>query len=190
MTFPKVQQISLGYQPGEDRLALIARTRDHGRQLGWITRRLLRDLLSQLRTAMTRSHPAADRSVAAGEMLQLEHMAAMSEAVEQPSGEQTGAADREDFVEVQTTVQGQYLITRCHIRPASNGLIVAMQGRLRNPAGPEGERVEPVMALVMDRRQVHQLLELLRDQAGRARWDLQDEVAWMEESDWSGATRH
>jgi hypothetical protein len=158
-TYPKTERLSIGYDPKEDRLILTAHLQDGESRRTLITRRLLSKILDKMSQELASTHPAAERSPDLDEVLQMEHVAAVSQGKSESSGSGSPQAPAESHlvVEAQVETQEQHLIL---------GLL--------------SEDKEPLAGIKLARHEAHQVLRMLMQQAGKAKWGLEKKAAWME----------
>ena len=160
-TYPKAQRLSIGYDPREDRLILTGHLQSGEDRKAMITRRLLSRLLDKMSSELSSTHPAAERSPDPDEVLQMEHIAAVTQGKsEQSSSEasqEKAAVKKYLAVEAQVETQDEHLIL---------GLIA--------------EDKTPITGIKLSRAKAHQVLRMLMEQAGKAEWELEQKAAWMQ----------
>lgn len=177
--FPRIDRIRMGYVAREDRLVLFAELGEHVRR-AFLTRRLVRNWMQQMSEQLSATHPAAARTADPGEVLQMEHLAAVAGA----RGE-TGEPRTEEpnpVVAISTSTHlpvRDFLITGIRLECRGPFHLVGLHGVRRDSSQPGDGSPEPVAGLRLARANAHQLLRLLRDQAKRANWDLEAPVEWM-----------
>ena len=160
ITYPKAEQLSIGYDPKEDRLILIVHLQTGEIRKALITRRLLSRILDRMKNELSSTHPAADRSPDLEEVLQMEHVAAMQQDKSESSSGESGAgsppAESYLVIESQIVTQDKHLLW---------GLIA--------------ENKNPIAGIELARGEAHQVLRMLVEQAEKAEWGLEKKAAWM-----------
>lgn len=162
ITYPKAEQLSIGYDPKEDRLFLIARLQNGESRKVLITRRLLSRMLDRMKEELSSTHPVADKSPDLDEVLQMEHIAAVQQGEsEKPSG---------DFGSENILPAASHLVTEAQIVTQDQHLILGLLA----------EEKTPMVGIELDRGKAHLILRKLVEQAEQAEWGLEKKAAWME----------
>lgn len=158
-TYPKAVRLSIGYDPKEDRLILTAHLQGGESRRTLITRRLLSRILDKMSQELASTHPATERSPDPDQVLQMEHVAAVSQGKPDSSRSENPQARTESHLvaEAQIETQEQHLIL---------GLLA--------------EDKEPLAGIKLARNEAHQVLRILMQQANKAKWGLEKKAAWME----------
>ena len=159
--YPKAEHLSLGYDPKADRLFLLAHLQDGESRKALITRRLLSMLLDRMKDELVSSHPVAERSPDANEVLQMEHIAAVHQSQSQSSSDKSGA---------ETPQAESYLVTEAQIVTQDQNLVLGLLAEDRFP----------IAGIELDRGKAHLILRILVEQAEKAEWGLEKKAAWME----------
>jgi len=177
--FPRIDRIRIGYAAREDRLVLIAELPGHVRR-GFLTRRLVRTWMQRMSEQLSATHPAAARTADPGEVLQMEHLAAVAGTVGDAGKPRTD--ESAPVIAISTSSHlpvTDFLITGIRLECRGPFLLVGLHGVRRDSGRSDGDSPEPVAGLRLARANAHQLLRLLRDQTRGADWDLDVPVEWM-----------
>jgi hypothetical protein len=172
--YPVVRQLAVGVNVIEDRLVMIATTKNGDRLAALLTRRLMRNLLDKYADVLADTSARVSQAAAGqrDEVLQMEHVSALAagqaDAGQGTQGDQAPAPS------------AGYLITDGQFQAREQSLVLALDGVRRRPDGPDGTEREPVIGLMLDRTTAHQVLRLLTDKADEAGWDLPKPSAWTE----------
>jgi len=177
--FPRIDRIRIGYAAREDRLVLIAELPGHVRR-AFLTRRLVRNWMQRMSEQLSATHPAAARTADPGEVLQMEHLAAVAGARGEAGKPRTDESAPVIAISTSTHLPvTDFLITRIGLECRGPFHLVGLHGVRRESAQPGDDSAEPVAGLRLARANAHQLLRLLRDQAKSADWDLDVPAEWM-----------
>ncbi len=161
VTYPKAERISIGYDPLEDRLILTGHLHSGESCKAVLTRRLLSRLLDRISIELSSTHPAAERSPDPDEVLQMEHIAAVTEGRSEQTtgkpGEKSPDSESHLVVEAQVQTQDQHLILGLLARDKT-----------------------PIIGIKLSRGKAHQVLRMLMEQAVKVEWGLEKKAAWMQ----------
>jgi len=176
MSYPIATKLDIGFDCLEDRLVIVARTRDHGYRGLWLTRRLTGGLLQRFAQELHRSSPHAAKAAPGfrDEVLRMEHLGAISKS---PSGASTGGSTTDKPSGEPPGDTAWFLVPAVHLRWQEQLLVVTFDGLKR---GDHHRRREAVVAIALDRGQAHQVLSLLSRKAQEAQWNLPRASAWID----------
>ncbi len=169
-TYPKAQRLSIGYDPREDRLILTGHLQGGEDLKVLITRRLLSRLLDRMSSELSSTHPAAQRSPDPDEVLQMEHIA----AVTQGKSEQSSSKTSQEKAPAQT-----YLAVEAQVETRDAHLILGLLA----------EDKTPITGIKLSREKAHQVLRMLMEQARKAEWELEQKAAWMQPMKYGKGTK-
>jgi hypothetical protein len=158
-TYPRVTTVTIGYDPTEDRIFLILYLQDSETRKAYISRRLLKILLKTMGDKLTSTSPTASRTPDSAEVMQMEHIAAV---VNRKPGEVPDT-------NVEKKQPKSFYATEAQVQAQENALIL----------GFKSASSEPIAGLALKRTEAHQILRLLRDQADKAGWGLEQPAEWM-----------
>ncbi len=171
LTYPKAGQLSVGYDPHEDRLFLIFHLQDGGFRKAFLARRVLGALLSRMSEELAASHPMAGWTAQRDEMLQMEHVASISVGTGKTNADQTPQSQQ-----LPTEFSGAFYVTSAHLEMQQDALVIGFSGTWLSD--PKAAPV-PIAALGLGRAEAHQVLHLLRDKAGFAGWNMDVAAQWL-----------
>ena len=137
---------------------LILYLQDGNSRKAYISRRLLGMLLKSMGNKLTSTSPTASRTPDSAEVMQMEHIAAV---VNKKPGEIPKTAQPDNVK--------PYYATEAQIQAQTDTLIL----------GFKSVDTEPIAALALKRTEAHQILRMLRDQADKAGWGLEQPAEWM-----------
>ncbi|GEM_PF-864678 len=180
-TFPRVQQLQIGYAPLEDRILLRLTLVSEGGCNAWVPRAVAGPLVERLNAALKRSHPAAETAPADDTVMALEHIAARSQLA--------GAADAvsDDLAEASRTAQAAgpvtpwttHLVSEARVEAGDEGgLRIGLLGHRLTAEGLARGEAEAVAGLMLERAQAHELLRMVTEQAEQAGWALEGLRVW------------
>lgn len=191
--FPLVTKLDLGINTLEDRLVLVAHTREHGRRLVLLTRRMVGVLLAPYGRLLEQTSRAASRVPAdhLQEVLQMEHVGALSRL----PGPADGTGPRADADADAAGAGGDgvgdddrggaavpdvaFLVTEIKLQAAPEHLVIGFLGQRRHGPQGDGTAQEPVCAMTLDRADAHRVLAMVSDKAREADWALPPPASWL-----------
>ncbi|WP_028572296.1 hypothetical protein [Desulfonatronum lacustre] len=190
LTYPKAGQLSVGYDPKEDRLFLIFHIQDGGFRKAFVSRRILGALLGHMSEQLASSHPMAGYTAQRDEMLQMEHVASVSvQNVEAKQPKQPAhpkqpqqalkpqkSQQLQQGEQLPTEFPGAFYVTSVQVEMQQDMLVVGFSGEWLKA---ENQKSEPIAALGLARAEAHRVLRLLRDKADSAGWNLEWPALWM-----------
>ena len=156
----------MGFIPKEDRLVLMLALKNGNSVNALFSRRMLQAMLKSMGEKLASTSPTASRTPDPHEVLQMEHIAAVTSRKPEATGSVTAG-------------ETDWYITEVQMETRDNFLVLGLKGELRNPTGPDGTTAEPVAALQLERSQAHQILRMLKGQADQAGWGLELPADWM-----------
>ncbi|SMP82341.1 hypothetical protein SAMN06295888_1476 [Desulfonatronum zhilinae] len=176
LTYPRSDQLSVGYDLKEDRLFLIFHLHGGGFRKALISRRILVGLLGHMSEQLTSSHPMAGYTAHRDEVLQMEHVAAVSVQNPGPTQQTSQTQQTQQTQPPPTEFPGSFYVTDAHVELQQDMLVVGFSGEWLND--PKALPV-PIAALGLGRSEAHQVLRLLRDKAEFAGWNLEWPAQWL-----------
>lgn len=161
-----VKTLRMGFLNVDDRLLIDFVHADRTETM-LVTRRILRRIIIAIADVLARSSPVVARVPAShkSEMLAWEHLSAL-----QPEGEAGGGA--QESAPQRRPAPPWNLLTKLDINTQPNNFHL----RFEDGAGM-------LVAMAMNRAELHRLLANLRQLARHAEWDIDSEVGWLVEAD-------
>ncbi|MGC9457525.1 MAG: hypothetical protein ACP5DC_08350 [Halothiobacillaceae bacterium] len=190
VNYPLGRQLRLHFSPYEDRLVLKVTLAAGAERTILLTRRMvmlvLRQLLKSLpdMLGLEQTPHAYWRDV-----LEMEHRAAMTDPVEtggsaardtssRESAADDAAGDARQGTEEEST-PSLYLATGVSAQRRNESLVLALDGLPLPDAMVNPSAHQALVAVVLEPRQLHQVLDLLVGQAEKANWHLPVDLPWM-----------
>jgi hypothetical protein len=176
--YPIVNQLDVGINAVEDRVAMIVSTKGHGQRAVFLTRRLLKQLLKKYADVLEQTSTTASQAAAGhkDEILQMEHISALSQ-IDQETAEKGDGGSKSQKVEAPDEA---YLATNVHFRVQKGQIVLAFDGVQRGPAGADATQKHALCAFRLDRVTAHRVLAMLQDKANEAGWDLPKPSGWTD----------
>ncbi len=177
LTYPRAGQLSVGFDPHEDRMFLIFHLQDGGFRKAFLSRRMLGALFGRMSEELAASHPMAGYTAQRDEMLQMEHVASLSAGTGKTGQPQTPQTKQTQQAQpLPTEFPGAYYVTSANLEVQESFLIIGFSGEWL--IDPKALPV-PIAALGLARSEAHLVLRLLRDKAELAGWNMEIPVLWM-----------
>ncbi len=179
-TFPRVQQLQIGYAPVEDRILLKLTLAAEGGCNAWLPRAVAGPLIERLNAALKRSHPAAETAPADDTVMALEHVAARSELAGAADAGPSDPADASRAAQAvgPITPWTARLISEARVEARPEGIGVGLLGHRLTAEGVAQGEAEAAAGLLLERPQAHELLRMLTGRAEQAGWALEGRRVW------------
>ena len=180
-TFPRTQNLQLGYSVLEDRVWLyLVLTQGQGAVVAWLPRRMVVGLAERLGELLRHSHPATEGEPAADAVLALEHRAARSaiagQAKSKTEGNENAVATEPD---AHPEAPAPYLISEARVERRESHIVIGLLGHPIPTANGVSDDPAPVAGLTLTRDQTHEVLRLLVEQVDRSDWILPRRLEWL-----------
>mgnify|MGYP006432667761 CR=1 FL=1 len=178
-TFPRTQNLQLGYSVLEDRVWLyLVLTQGQGAVVAWLPRRMVVGLAERLGELLRHSHPATEGEPAADAVLALEHRAARSALAgrsrEEGNEGVTPVADNADPDE-----PAVWLVSEARVERREDHVIVGLLGQSMPTVTNNDDEAMPVAGLTLTREQTHEVLRLFVEQIDQSDWVLPKWLEWL-----------
>lgn len=179
LAYPKAKDLSLGYDKNEDRLFLIFHLQDGGFRLTYLSRGMLGILLARLCEELAATHPMAGYTAQRDEVLQMEHVASVSNLVTDSCQSNPPALPeqpRQHSEKIPTEFPLSHYVSGVYLEMQQDALVTCFSGKLMYEVNAQPE---PVAALGLSRTEAHRILRRLRAKAEFAEWNLKIPAEWM-----------
>ena len=178
-TFPRTENLQLGYSFIEDRVWLyLVLTRGQGTVVAWLPRRMVVGLAERLGELLRHSHPATEGEPAADAVLALEHRAARSALLgrsRHEGDENVASAGHDDEADEPVAC----LISEARVERREPHVVIGLLGYpMPTVLGVDDEAL-PVAGLTLTRDQTHEVLRLLVKQVDHSDWALPRRLEWL-----------
>ncbi len=199
VTYPISQQIKISFSAFEDRLIVRANRMEAEPATVLLSRRMTLMILQQLLKQLAEiSELGKTPREYWHDVLQMSHQHAMlakqeqdkAQAEAEMSGGGDGEAAKETLSVSEQSIQDSalYLATELTVQPRDKELMLALKGLPMPAAMTERATHEPILAIPLQRDNVHQMIELLMTRAADAKWDLPLELPWQDTADQQGGS--
>ncbi|WIJ24034.1 hypothetical protein [Devosia sp. RR2S18] len=160
-------QLKILFHEPEDRLIVLALDAGGGQQALLLTRRLTARLINGIASIIERSNTAASKAPDAmrSDIVLMEHQGAIAGVGQGNTGVSKPETDASAGETIQVTPR---LVTTVNIKVTPKDFHMVVQGGGGAP-----------VAVVLNRLDLHRLVELLKRQAEAAGWNLQIEADWL-----------
>lgn len=189
VSYPISQQVKVSFSAFEDRLIVRARRLEVEPATVLLTRRMTLLILQQLLKGLTEiSELGKTPREYWHDVLEMSHQQAMQakktqdeeQAQASETGDSEGKAD-ELLVDDEALRQGDiFLATELTVQAREKELMLALKGLPMPDAMIQRAKHEPILAIPLQRENVHQMIELLMSRAADAQWHLPLELPWQE----------
>lgn len=189
VSYPISQQVKVSFSAFEDRLIVRARRLEVEPATVLLTRRMTLLILQQLLKGLTEiSELGKTPREYWHDVLEMSHQQAMQakktqdeeQAQASETGDSEGKAD-ELLVDDEALRQGDiFLATELTVQAREKELMLALKGLPMPDAMTQRAKHEPILAIPLQRENVHQMIELLMSRAADAQWHLPLELPWQE----------
>jgi len=187
-TYPLAQRFSVGFSAYEDRLLLTTELKEQGHTTVLLTRRMVLLMLKQILNKLPALTGLEQTPVSYWqEVLELSHQ----NAVDQHRQERDRASDRKTPGTDTSGAGGEspaatkpptrlFLATELTCQLTGDQMQLAFKGLPVPEAMQTPSAHVPVLALSLDATHLHQVIELLINQATSAMWHLPVDLPWLE----------
>lgn len=191
VSYPISQQIKVSFSAFEDRLIVRARRMEAEPATVLLTRRMTLLILQQLLKGLTEiSELGKTPREYWHDVLQMSHQQAMEakrvqdEAQTQSQSSETGGEEskRDELLVDDEALRASdiYLATELTVQAREKELMLALKGLPMPAAMTQRAKHEPILAIPLQRENVHQMIELLMSRAADAQWNLPLELPWQD----------
>ncbi|WP_339867775.1 hypothetical protein [Pseudohongiella nitratireducens] len=199
VTYPISQQIKISFSAFEDRLIVRANRMEAEPATILLSRRMTLLILQQLLKQLTEmSELGKTPREYWHDVLQMSHQHAMQAKQEQDKAQAEAAqngtnedgSSQEALSVSEQSIQDSalYLATELTVQPRDKELMLALKGLPMPAAMTERTTHQPILAIPLQKENVHQMIELLMTRAADAKWDLPLELPWQDTTDQQGGS--
>ena len=181
-TFPRTQNLRLGYSVLEDRVWLhLVLTQGQGTVVTWLPRRMVVGLAERLGDLLRHSHPATEGEPAADAVLALEHQAAHSSLAGRSKNQNDEGDEGAKAAEHDDSLEGSkaHLVSEARVEQREGHVVIGLLGHLMPTINSVGDDATPVAGLTLTREQTHEVLRLLVEQVDQSDWVLPRRLEWL-----------
>jgi hypothetical protein len=193
VSYPISQQIKVSFSAFEDRLIVRARRMEAEPATVLLTRRMTLLILQQLLKGLTEiSELGKTPREYWHDVLQMSHQQAMEakrvqDEAQKQSQSQSLMSGSEEKKSDELLVDDEalrnsdiYLATELTVQAREKELMLALKGLPMPAAMTQRAKHEPILAIPLQRENVHQMIELLMSRAADAQWNLPLELPWQD----------
>lgn len=187
VSYPISQQIKVSFSAFEDRLIIRARRMEAEPATVLLSRRMTLLILQQLLKQLTEmSELGKTPREYWHDVLQMSHQQAMQAKQVQDESQASEAQKKDDALLVSDEALRDsviFLATELTVQARDKELMLALKGLPMPDAMTERTQHVPILAIPLQRENVHQMIELLMNRAADAQWHLPLELPWQDVSD-------
>ena len=195
VSYPISQQIKVSFSAFEDRLIIRARRMEAEPATVLLSRRMTLLILQQLLKQLTEmSELGKTPREYWHDVLQMSHQQAMQAKKVQDEAQASEASEEQKQDDALLVSDASlrdsdiYLATELTVQSRDKDLMLALKVLPMPDAMTQRTKHEPILAIPLQRENVHQMIELLMSRAADAQWNLPLELPWQDVSDLQGGS--